>query len=161
MQDLQQGISLIVYWIVVPLIMFALFLFAVNIASRAPNSEAKTSAKAGMWAGLILFVIFVINQMESLYSPDFRTTVLVNVSFWLVAFGTILGFCLLLGVRFLLPTRQVGFIVLILTTASTASLYSYVFIASIRHFALSTTLGLGLGALLHIIILPSSVKELF
>jgi hypothetical protein len=161
MQELQQLISTIVYWIVVPIIMFALFVFATNIVSRTPNREAKTSAKAGLWAGLIIFIVFVISQMGSLNSTTFINVGLVDVNFWSVILGTIIGFCLLLGVRFLLPTRQVGFIVLVLAATSTSSLYSYIFIASVRNFALSITLGVGLGALFHIIILPTSVKDLF
>lgn len=161
MRELQQLISLIVYWIIVPVIMLALFIFAANIVARAPTSEAKTSAKAGLWAGLILFVIYVISRMDSLQTPEFSNLELANVSFWTVTVGAIIGFFLLLGVKLLLPTRQVGFIVLVLALASTCSLYSYIFIEAIRNIALSLALGVGLGALFHVIIMPTSVKELF
>lgn len=155
------AISVFVYWVVVPTIMFALFLFAAKIVARAPNPESKTSAKGGLWAGLILFIIYVISQMDSLREPDLASIGIINISFSIVIFGTIVGFLLLLGVRLLLPTRRVGFIVLVLATVSTCSLYSYVFIAGIRNVVLSLTLGVGLGTLFHIMILPSSVKELF
>lgn len=160
MQGVQQFISAIIYWVVVPVVMFALFIFATNIVSRTPNQDAKVSAKAGLLAGLILFIMFVISQMNSLNASDFANIELVYIDFWLIILGAIIGFLLLLGVRHFLPTRQVGFIVLILVFASTSSLYSYIFIAAVRSLALSGALGVGFGALLHIIILPASVKDI-
>ncbi len=159
MYDLQKIVSALIHWIFVPAIMLALFIFGANIVSRAPNKEAKTSASAGFWAGLILFVIYVITQVDSLRGVDF-TKFELNINLWMVAIGAVVGYLLLLGVRFLLPTRQVGLIVLILSVASTSSLFSYIFILHIRNFALSMALGVGLGALLHIIITPSSIKDL-
>ncbi len=158
---MREAISIFVYWIVVPIIMFALFIFAANIVFRAPNPEAKTSAKAGLWAGLIVFIIYVISQMDLLTEPEFSKIGIASVNFFFFFIGVIFGFFLLLGVRYLLPSRRVGFIVLILAACSTCSLYSYIFIVDIRNIALSLTLGVGLGALFHIMILPSSIKELF
>lgn len=159
--SMQELISIVVYWIIVPVIILSLFIFASTIAARAPKPESKTSAKAGLWAGLILFIVYVISQIDSLKEPNFTVIGMAGIKFWPVVYGTIFGFLLLLGVRLLLSTRQVGFIVLILAAASTCSLYSYIFIADIRNTVLALTLGAGLGALFHVVILPTSVKELF
>jgi hypothetical protein len=156
-----EKVSILIYWIIVPVIMLALFIFACKIVRRAPNPEAKTSANAGLWAGLILFFVFVISRMNSLKLPEFSDIGIAGINFRRVLIGTIIGIILFVGVRYLLPTRRVGFIVLIFIACSTFSLYSYFFIADIRNLVLSLTLGVGLGALLHIMILPSSVKNLF
>jgi hypothetical protein len=95
-----------------------------------------------------------------LREPNFTVIGIAGIKFWPVVFGTGFGFLLLLGVRLLLPTRQVGFIVLIMATASTCSLYSYVFMPDLRNTILALTLGAGLGALFHVVVLPTSVKEL-
>lgn len=159
--SMQELISFVVYWIIVPVIILSLFIFASTIAARAPKPESKTSAKAGLWTGLILFIVYVISQMDSLKEPDFTVIGIAGIKFWPAVYGTIFGFLALLGVRLLLPTRQVGFIVLILAAASTCSLYSYIFITELRNTVLALTLGTGLGALFHVVILPTSVKELF
>jgi len=161
MHSLRDVISVIVYWIIVPIIMLALFIFASTIVTRSPKPESRISAKAGLWAGLILFIVYVISQMDSLREPNFTIVGIADVKFWAVVVGFIFGFLLLLGVKFLLPRREVGFIVLVLAAASTCSLYSYIFLADIRNTVLSLTLGVGLGALFHIMVLPDSVKELF
>lgn len=157
---MQEYISIVVYWMIVPVVMLSLFIFASTIAARAPKPESKTSAKAGLWAGLILFIVYVISQLDSLREPNFTVIGMAGIKFWPVVFGTGFGFLLLVGVRLLLPTRQVGFIVLIMATASTCSLYSYVFMPDLRNTVLALTLGAGLGALFHVVVLPTSVKEL-
>ena len=158
---MEEFISVLVYWVAVPAIMLALFVFARKIVLKAPNPESKTSAKAGFWAGLIIFVIFVISQMHNLAQPQFDPLQLAGIAFWPTLFGAILGFTLLFVVGWLLPTPRVGFIVLILAATSTSSFYSYLFISDIRNGILSLTLGVGLGALLHIVVRPTSVRELF
>jgi hypothetical protein len=61
--SMQEYISIVVYWMVVPVVMLSLFIFASTIAARAPKPESRTSAKAGLWAGLILFIVYVISQL--------------------------------------------------------------------------------------------------
>lgn len=157
---MQEAISLFVYWFVIPIIMLILFIFAGNIVSRAPNPEAKTSAKAGFWAGLIIFIIFLIVQLNAIVRPEFRNVGVAQIGLWPVAYGALCGFLILLGVRVLLPTRRVGIIVLILVSASMCLFFSYIFIPYLRDIIFSVTLGAGLGALTHLIVLPSSVKQL-
>jgi hypothetical protein len=69
-----------------------------------------------------------------------------------------IGFLFLWGVRFLLLTRMIGIVCLILSALSTSGLYSYVFIDALRNNILFLALGFAFGALLHIVFFPSSVK---
>lgn len=48
-------------WVVVPSIMGALFIFAIRIAGSMKESELKASSWAGFWAGLVIFIIYVIS----------------------------------------------------------------------------------------------------
>jgi len=50
---------------------------------------------------------------------------------------------------------------IVMLSIFTFSLYSYISIAAVREFTLSVALGVGLGALFHIIVMPTSVKEMF
>jgi hypothetical protein len=53
---------------------------------------------------------------------------------------------------------MVGLISLVLSALSTSSLYSYIFIDTLRDKILFVALGFAFGALLHIVFFPSSIK---
>lgn len=158
---MREIISALTYWFVVPMIILSLFMFALSILSNAPNKEAKTSAEAGLWSGIILFIMYVITQLDILGQIDFSNMELVRIQFWPVLAGMGAGFVIILAIRLLMPSRQVGIVVLFLVTISTCSFYSYIFLADIRNVVLCASLGFGLGALLHVIVFPSSLKHLF
>jgi hypothetical protein len=155
---MREIISLIVLWGVVPIILLALLIFSVVIVKRTSNDERRTSARAGFWAGLVLFVGYVISQSYTLKMPASIFRYLPALDLVPAGIGFIIGFSFLWGVRFLLPTRMVGLVSLILSAVSVSGLYSYIFIEALRNRILFLSLGFAFGALLHIVFLPSSIK---
>ena len=155
---MREIISLIVLWGVVPAIFVAVFIFGIIIVKRTAYDERRTSARAGFWAGLVLFIGYVISQSHTLKMPASIFRYLPELDLLPAAIGFVIGFLFLWGVRFLLLTRMVGLVSLILSAVSTSGLYSYVFIDTLRDKMLFAALGFAFGALLHIVIFPSSIK---
>lgn len=156
---MENTIAVIVRWIIVPGVMLVLFFFALSIAARTSAPEFRRSAWAGIWAGLLVLVIYIVSHSGDLGSSklDFSTLPGLQISPLLI--GLVAGFIFLLMVRFLAHTPVVGFITLLLSATSTSALFSYIFIDSLRLSVMYGSLGAALGILLHIVILPSSVKE--
>lgn len=151
---LQQFIYGMVLWVVVPCIMLGMFIFGIIICNWA---DEKRSAWAGLGLGLIVFILYLISKLSILQDinftfnphPDF------GVGSWeILITGGITGIFLLTIVRLLIPTRRIGIITLILTSASTCSLFSYIFIANIRDGAMFFTLGTLCGLLIHVMFFP-------
>ena len=74
-------ISNAVQWVVVPCIMLALFVFALIVANAVEESELKASAWAGFWAGLVVLVIYIVSQLNSIGEPDFQFSTLPGLLF--------------------------------------------------------------------------------
>jgi hypothetical protein len=155
---MREIISLIVLWGVVPSIFVALLIFGMIIVRRTSYDERKTSARAGFWAGLVLFIGYVISQSHTLKMPASIFRYLPELDLLPAAIGFMIGFLFLWGVRFLLLTRMVGLVSLILSAVSTSGFYSYVFMDTLRDKVVFAALGFAFGALLHIVFFPSSVK---
>ena len=155
---LREIISLIVLWGVVPAIFVALLIFGMIIVRRTSYDERRTSAKAGFWAGFVLFIGYVISQSHTLKMPASIFHYLPELDLLPTAIGLMIGFLFLWGVRFLLLTRMVGLVSLILSALSASGLYSYIFIDTLRSKILFLALGFAFGALLHIVLFPSSTK---
>jgi hypothetical protein len=158
---MQEAISILVLWGIVPGIMLGVLFFNIIIVARTPQDERKISARAGFWAGLVLFVVYVISQLDTLREPAFTFGLLPRFSILAALDGFVIGFMFLWGVRFLVPTRMVGLISLILSATSTSALYSYVFIESLRGTVLFLSLGVAFGALLHIVFFPASIRAIW
>ncbi|GIW69250.1 MAG: hypothetical protein KatS3mg100_744 [Candidatus Parcubacteria bacterium] len=154
-------VAFIVQWVVVPCIMLALLIFAKVIVGSVHDQQARVSARAGFWAGLIVFVTYVVSQLNAIQTPHFDFFELPGLLIAPIVFGLIVGFLFLWLLRIALPTRLVGFITLLLSATSTSALFSYVFINYLRVTVLYWTLGTALGILLHIVLFPTSVRDLF
>jgi hypothetical protein len=154
----QEIISTVVNWGIVPGILLAIFFFSVIIIRRTSQDERGTSARAGFWAGILLTIVFIISRWRLVRSPRFSLNSLPRLNFESAGIGFIIGFLFLWIVRLFLPTRMVGLISLILSAASTTGLYAYVFVESLRSTILFLALGIAFGALLHIVLFPSSIR---
>lgn len=161
MSETIETLITIILWIIEPFAIFSIFLFALRIASRTSDKEVKLSAKGGIWAGVILFLIYSISQfkIQTLIEHTFDFDPNFNILY--VLLGVMIGFFFLLATRFLIKTRLIGLITLTLTSVSLSSLYSYIFILGGRSFILFTTLGLILGGLLHVVIFPDTIRDLW
>lgn len=151
----------IIQWAVVPCIMLALFVFAMIVAGSVKQPELKVSAWAGFWAGLVLFVVYVVGQLNKVREPSFDLSTLPGFLIVPMGLGFVIGFVFLWLVRALVPTRVVGLVTMLLAAASTSALFTYVFISSLRVSVLYWVLGLAFGILLHIVIFPASLRDLF
>lgn len=162
MSEILKVISFILYWIVVPVIMFSLIVFGRIIAHKLRDTKKKVSANAGWWAGLILFVFFFIYHMPSISIPQISlasTTISMPIPGGIS--GTIIGIVLLWLLKPLIQKHAVGILTLILSSTGATSLFSYFLIRNINHFILSGILGLAFGTLLHLVIFPDNAHSLF
>lgn len=161
MPELSEIVSKGVHWVVVPGILVAVFLFSITVVGRTKKGSAKTSASAGFWAGLIIFVIYVASQLGRITEPSFNFTDLPSLEVAPMGIGLVLGFTFLWGVRYIGPTPMVGLLSLVLSATSLSALYSYVFVESLRSTMLFLTLGAALGALLHVVFFPDSIRSVW
>ncbi len=161
MTEISRIISLLVHWVVVPCVLLGIFGFSIAIVGRTPKGPVRTSANAGFWAGLLLFVIYIVSQLGKLKEPNLNFTNLPGIELIPTAIGLVLGFLFLWGVRFIAPSPMVGLLSLVLSAASLSALYSYIFIESLRSAMLFLTLGAALGALLHVVFFPQSIRDVW
>jgi len=154
-------IATTVQWVILPLIMFAIFTLAWIIASSARTAELRVSSWAGFWAGLLSFVVYVVSQLDHIREPELRYVALPGLQLLPLGWGLAAGFMFLWVVRHAVPTRLVGLITLMLAGTSTSAIFTYIFIDSLRVSVLYWTLGAALGILLHIVLFPASIVHIF
>lgn len=154
------GIKFAILWVIVPGILLGIFFYSRSILKQNSNEQNKISMNAGFWCGLVLFVIFIVYTMRLVQLPDFSQTKTLDFNLLGVIIGIIIGFSLLILLRLTLKYTPISsFIILILTFSSLSALYSYFFIQTFNNIIISSTLGLVLGALLYIMIIPQSISE--
>jgi len=151
----------IVLWLIVPSIMVGLIVVGRSIVKRAVEGENKVTARAGWWAGLVLFVIYFIYKLPSFQIPEIIIDRTLELNLRGVILGTLVGFVLLWILKICISSRVVGFIILFLVFSGTSLLYSYFFIRTFNDILLSSTLGIAFGVLLHIIVMPKSIQDIF
>jgi hypothetical protein len=151
------GITFGVEWIVIPLIMAGLVVVARSMVTRADGPDRSVAARAGWWAGLLLFVMYFIQSLPSFQTPGEATHGGVALDVWAIAGGAAMGFGILWALSFLSAARVVGFVVLLLTFAGLASLHTYLFLEGRGEWFIAAVLGTALGALLHMIVFPGSL----
>lgn len=161
MSGIAKVVSIIVHWVIVPGILLAIFLLAIIIVSRTKEDSAKASANAGFWAGLVLFVIYVASQLDTIREPSFNFSSIPQLEIAPIGVGFVTGFVFLWGVKLVAPSPMVGLLSLLLSGASSSALYSYIFIESLRGAMLFLTLGTALGALLHVVFFPDSIRDVW
>jgi hypothetical protein len=157
----QRIIIIVVVWIIVPIILFGLHFLSRSIVKQAKNGENKLSTRAGYWAGLIAFVVFLIYESSSMKFPDFNSISSIDLYFWILPLSGIMGYYFLHFLKTMIPTRMAGFVVLLLVFCSLSSLFSYFFIQAINDILMSLSLGTAFGVLIHIIISPKMINDIF
>lgn len=156
-----QALLTLIPWLVLPIVIITLLIFSMTIIRRVKEPESKLSARAGFWAGIILFVIFIVSQLGDVREPRFDFSSVPGFDFIPLIVGGLIGFALLWAIRMTVSTRFVGVLTLLLTAASTIALYSFVFLESLRATVLYASLGIALGVLVHVVLLPSSIRTLW
>ncbi len=149
-----QYMMVAIEWAIVPLILGALLRFSLFCVPGAKAELAvKMSASAGAWAGLVVFVLFVISQKSAALSFSFALPAY-GFRFWptiLSALGGFGGSRLLDAVR---RHRVVGLFVMVLVASSAIALFSYVFVGGARPHLVFVALGGAFGVLVHQMLYP-------
>ena len=147
-------LTLAVAWGLIPLIMGGLVVVARSLVARAEGAERVTAARAGWWAGLLLFVLYFVHSLPAFRPPDPLSVGTFSLGLWPILLGAVLGFGLLWGLSFLSAARVGGLVVLLLTVAGLGSLHTYIFLEDRGEWLVAGVLGGALGALLHLIVFP-------
>jgi hypothetical protein len=130
-------------WILVPAVLLVLWYYGFFLLPKA-----RSAARYAGWAGLIIFVLFVVSRKGRGDTLTFRVPEY-DFNWWLTAVGTFVGFVL----RWLIdkPMRplEIAVMALVLVSSSSISIYSYLFIQETRPAILFVALGCALGILLE------------
>ncbi len=146
-------------WAVVPLVLAGILIYGLfGIPEESAPSRVRTAAQAGKWAGLIIFVIYVISLRSRTLTFSFRAPNY-DFMFWPTALAALAGLMVSGVFDFLRSTRFIGFLVLTIVSATAISLYSYLFIRTVRNDLVFMLLGLVLGILLYEIIFPEGLPD--
>jgi len=162
MEDFLRFVFSLVIWTFVPAILVFAFLFSARLHKRVDDKKYKAAMRSGFWAGVMLFLIGVIYQISQFIQigfPIYNIFQGFNVS---VTLGSAaVAFVITSGGKKFLPLKASGFIVLILTFASSYGLFEYFFVRSHNEYLLSAILGISLGIFAHFAASPSSIKDSF
>ncbi|MDP2278075.1 MAG: hypothetical protein Q8K51_07620, partial [Nitrospirota bacterium] len=83
--------TFVAYWIVVPVILGGIFMLGRSIMKNVTDGENRTSARAGFWAGLVLFVIYFVYEIQLFKTPEFIKITTLQINILGVIIGAILG----------------------------------------------------------------------
>lgn len=153
------GFTVGVTWVVVPLIMAGLALLAHSMVLRSGPGDHKTSARAGGWAGLVLFFLYFVDSLGAFRTPGPDVEVGLELHVWAITVAALVSLGVLGGLSFLAPERVVGFVVLILTFSGLTTFHSYLFLESRNELFIGAVLGAVLGTLLHMMVFPATLKS--
>lgn len=128
-----------------------------SLVARAEGAERVTAARAGWWAGLLLFVLYFVHSLPAFRPPDPLSVGEFTLGLWPILLGAATGFGLLWALSFLSAARVGGLVVLLLTVAGLASLHTYIFLDDRGEWLVAGVLGGALGALLHLIVFPGNL----
>jgi hypothetical protein len=154
----------LVAWVIVPIVILAILALAIRIISSVSDSDNEVSAKAGFWAGLLLFVVYVVSQLATLENITFTSdyfNYMPQFNILTTVIGSVIGFASLAGMSYLIPTRVVGLVTLLLTCASTSALFNYIFIENDRNLVMCFAVGTLVGALIYMVVFPTPFREIW
>jgi len=157
---LQKMITFTLFWLVVPFMMFQFIILGKNIVRWVSEPERKLSARAGWWAGLVLFGFFLIYQASDFrFSSINQTPLTVHIPSALIGFGA--AVIVLWSLKSWLTSKAIGIITMFLSFSGSICLYSYLFIRIHNGILLSATLGIALGCLIYLVIFPKDWDRIF
>ena len=149
-----------VIWIFVPAILVLVILNSISLIKNAADKRHRTSMHAGFWAGIILFVIALIYQVNIFLQIGFpHKEIYQGFDLWLALIGGAVCFLLFSGGKKIIPPRLSGWIIFVLTFASLYALLDYVCIRSFNEVLLSIILGGALGFFFQLTTSPSSMRD--
>ena len=147
-------LSHVYHWVIyfiIPAIMIAVLVAGIYISQRVP-SRYRLSARAGLGAGVIAFIIYVAASFRSLEAEPPNASTLPTFHWVAALTGLAVGFVLLLLLQLLrLTPALVGLFFLFLVATSSTAAFSWFFVSHTRDFTIFFALSALLGTLLYVI----------
>jgi hypothetical protein len=151
MDDIGSALAKVIEWALVPVVLILLWGFGFfQLPNEAVPPTGTRAARAARWAGLILFVLFVLWRQDrgdtflgKMPDHSFDLTALV-----VTLVGAVAGFGFSRFVAMLKGTKAFPFVVLVLVALMSIALYAYFFIWASRATILFLALGFAFGTLL-------------
>jgi len=145
-----------IQWLLVPSALLLILVDGLFLPRRSLGSASKVSGKAGVLAGLMIFLLFVISQ-QSISIPFSSEVLKIELGSQTVLFLTA-GFCVGFLVRFslarVMETRLLGLLTLVTVSAPTIALYVFFYKKETRVPVMFVSLAVLLGAFIHRMIFP-------
>jgi hypothetical protein len=151
--------AVIIYGLI-PAILIMYFVISARLPSMVEDSEVRLSARAGFWAGVVIFAAYCVIVIPGIDELNFDVDSLPSFNLWGALLGLATGFVFLRVLEIFLPSRGIGILTLIMAAASAIALFSYLFQADARDFTMYLTLGALFGGLLNVVLFPSLAKSL-
>lgn len=142
---------------IVPFLLIFIGTVASAAIAFAADKEARASGCAGVLAGLIVTVIFVISRSSAGDKPPSELQSEVRIDIFYLLVSVALGFGFTFVYRLLLDSRFIGCTTMFLSAASGACLYCAVAIDGAMEVVAPGTYGFILGYLLNIIVMKANV----
>jgi hypothetical protein len=148
----------LIQWVLVPGILVVILVDGFSLSHRSPNPKAKVSGHAGILAGLIIFVLFMISQQHAIaFSRDTLTVEFTYRSLLLLIAGFCVGFLVKLAIQRVFETRILGVLVLLIFASATIALFDFFFVKTVREYIMFAALSVLLGAFVYRMIFPTDV----
>ena len=149
-----------IQWLVIPGIIIYFFFFSVKIFHSINDNTNRISARSGILAGLVIFVVYFVAQSKN--SMLFIKQIEEFPKFQFLPFfiGIVIGVALLFLLHLILSTNFIGIITLIYSCIGSLGLFTYFFLNNLRAPTLYLILGLALGSLFFSIIKPETLKDI-
>jgi hypothetical protein len=145
-----------IQWLLVPGVLILILVDGLWLPRRSASSAPKASAKSGILAGLIIFLLFIISQQSSAiaFSAERLEIELSgkNVLFLSAGFG--IGFLFKFLLAKVVETRILGLLTLLTVSGATISLYIFFFIKEARSPIMVASLAVLLGAFVYRMVFP-------
>lgn len=154
MENTLKLIFYLIIWVFVPAVMIAAIWFLATVHKKNEIKSRRHSARAGFWAGFMLFMIILIYQMSIFFNTGFPHDPLFkgfNLSLSLVA--------ALVVFIVAAPAVISSWMILLFTFISFFGLFHYIFIRMYNDIILSIVTGVAFGFLTHLAASLSSAAE--
>ena len=156
MTDILPAVFRTIEWAIAPVALFALFIYGFFCISRVANAPLpKDSAVYGRWAGLVIFVVFLLTRKHRIDVFSFALPSY-DFDFLKILCGVVVGFVFSWMFDYLRRFRVLGVLTMLLVSATSIALYAYFFVESFRGPLIFISIGLAFGTLLHRVFFPPS-----
>lgn len=154
MESVLKFIFSLIIWFFVPAVLVITILFLATVHKKSEIKSRRHSARAGFWAGFMLFIIILIYQMNIFLKTGFpHDTMFRGFNLALSLITALIVFIIAT------PAVMASWLVLLFTFISFSSLFHYVFIRTYNDIILSMVMGAAFGFLAHLAASLSYVSE--